>query len=124
MPNLAKSTPLECSEQHLREVVDELKINGVGLQGTSTEGQLAMLRKALLFRGAKGLNTYEGKRAGYAGMAMRIVDLKRSGCVIASVRESVIGPDGLFHKGMSRYIMVRAIEIDLDSKRECVSEFA
>jgi hypothetical protein len=97
---------LECGSDHISKVVRELQANGVGLKGTSGATQIATLRRALEFRGARGLNTYEGTAAGYARLATRIQDLEDDGWLIASLRENLIGPDGLFHKGVARYVLI------------------
>jgi hypothetical protein len=97
---------LDCNAEHINGVVQQLQDNGVGLQSTSGLTQIATLPKALEFRGAKGLNTYEGTAAGYARLATRIQDLEENGWVIASYRENVIGPDGLFHAGIARYVLI------------------
>jgi len=96
----------ECSANHISKVVQELQANGVGLQGTSGTTQIATLYRALKFRGAKGLNTYEGTAAGYARLATRIQDLEDDGWLITSYRENLIGPDGLYHGRIARYVLV------------------
>jgi hypothetical protein len=101
-----QSKVFECSAQHISNVVKELQDNGVGLQGTSGDTQIATLRKALEFRGPKGLNTYEGTAAGYARLATRIQDLEAGGWLIASYRENLIGPDGLYHARVARYVLL------------------
>jgi len=101
-----QSEIFECSANHISKVVRELQANGVGLQGTSGATQIATLRRALKFRGARGLNTYEGTAAGYARLATRIQDLEADGWIIASYRENLIGPDGLYHAGIARYVLI------------------
>lgn len=101
-----QSKIFECSANHISKVVRELQANGVGLQSTAGATQITMLRRALEFRGAKGLNTYEGTAAGYARLATRIQDLEADGWLIASQRENLIGPDGLYHGGVARYVLI------------------
>lgn len=96
----------ECSADHISKVIRELQDNGVGLQGTSGATQIVTLRRALEFRGARGLNTYEGTAAGYARLATRIFDLEDAGWLINSFRENLIGPDGLYHGGIARYVLI------------------
>lgn len=108
-----QSKIFECSANHISKVVRGLQDNGVGLQGTSGATQIATLRRALEYLGARGLNTYEGTAAGYARLATRIFDLEADGWLIASLRENIIGPDGLFHRGVARYVLIgRRIETE------------
>lgn len=96
----------ECSARHISSLVDELRINGLGLGSTSAETQCATLLKVLKYLGARGLNTYEGTAAGFARLATRIQDLEADGWLIASHRENIIGPDGLFHPRVARYVLI------------------
>jgi hypothetical protein len=96
----------DCSADHCDNVRRDLLLNGCGLVSTHAGTQVATLLKALAYRGALGLNTYEGTAAGYARIATRIQDLEEAGWLIASLRESVIGPDGLFHAGIARYVLL------------------
>lgn len=77
---------------------------GVSLRSADSRSQLDTLRRALEFRGARGLSTYEGTAAGYLRLATRVKELK-SQWDIYTLREDVIGPDGLLHKGVARYVL-------------------
>lgn len=96
----------ECSVQHISSLVAELERNDLGLGSTSAETQCATLLKVLKYLGARGLGTYEGTAAGYARLATRIQDLEADGWLIASHRENIIGPDGLFHPRVARYVLL------------------
>lgn len=87
-------------------LVQELRIAGVGLAGTSGQIQNATLRKALAYLGPRGLGTYEAAAAGYPRLAARINDLRSAGWRIISRRENLIGPDGLRHEQVARYILL------------------
>ena len=96
---------LECSSYHINKIVEEIRAVGLQLRSTAGDTQLETLPKLLQHLGPRGLNTYEGVAAGYLRIATRIKDLEGA-WVINSFRENVIGPDGLFHKGVARYILV------------------
>lgn len=96
---------LDCSTQNITAVCEELAENGVALRNTSGATQLETLRRALEFRGRRGLNTYEGTAAGYLRLATRIKELKDR-YDIWTFAEDVIGPDGLLHKGVARYVLL------------------
>jgi hypothetical protein len=95
----------DCSPQNITAVCEELAENGVALRNTSGATQLETLRRALEFRGPRGLNTYEGTAAGYLRLATRIKELKDV-YDICKFREDVRGPDGLLHKGVARYVLL------------------
>ena len=94
-----------CSDDHIKNVVREIQAAGLQLRSTDGDTQLATLPKVLQYLGTRGLNTYEGVALGYLRIATRILDLKES-WEIRSLREDVVGPDGLWHKGVARYVMV------------------
>ena len=96
---------LECGSNHINKIVEEIRSVGLQLRSTAGDTQLETLPKLLQHFGPRGLNTYEGVAAGYLRIATRIKDLEDA-WVINSFRENVIGPDGLFHKGVARYILV------------------
>lgn len=100
------SKMFECSAHHISLLVQELRNNGVALAGTSGQVQNATLRKALAYLGPRGLGTYEGAAAGYPRLAARVNDLRSAGWRIVSRRESLIGPDGLRHERVARYVLV------------------
>ncbi|MFS2015023.1 hypothetical protein ACEN88_00410 [Massilia sp. CT11-108] len=94
-----------CSPQNITAVCEELARNGVALLGTSGTTQRETLRRALEFRGARGLNTYEGTAAGYMRLATRVKELKDA-WDIYTLSEDVLGPDGLLHRGVARYVLM------------------
>ena len=96
---------LQCSLDHINKVVQEIQAAGLQLRSTAGNTQLETLPKVLQQRGSRGLNTYEGVAAGYLRIATRIKDLEEV-WLINSLRENVIGPDALFHKGVARYILI------------------
>jgi hypothetical protein len=94
-----------CSTNSINKVVREIRKAGLQLRSTSGDTQLETLPKVLQYRGAKGLSTYEAVAAGYLRIATRVKELKET-WEIHSLREDVVGPDGLFHKGVARYVLV------------------
>lgn len=100
-----QSKVLNCSSQNITAVCEELAQNGIALRDASGSTQLDTLRRVLEFRGARGLNTYEGTAAGYLRLATRVKELKDRWDIHA-LREDVIGPDGLLHKGVARYVLL------------------
>lgn len=96
---------VDCGAENITSVCDELRAAGVGLRAADRRTQLDTLRRALEYRGARGLNTYEGTAAGYLRMATRVKELKQTWDIHA-VRQDVIGPDGLLHKGVARYVLL------------------
>lgn len=96
---------LYCSHKHIRTIINELSRVGLALSGVNTLTQRTVLLKTLQYLGTRGLNTYEGTAAGYARLATRIQELEEE-WEIASLRETVIGPDGLLHPGVARYVLL------------------
>lgn len=96
---------LNCSHKHIRSVLNELSLAGLALSGVNTLTQRTVLLKTLQYLGPRGINTYEGTAAGYARLATRIQELEEE-WEIESQRETVIGPDGLLHPGVARYVLV------------------
>jgi hypothetical protein len=97
--------PRNCSAHHNNKVAKELRRVDLQLKSTAGDTQLATLPKVLQYLGPRGLNTYEGVAAGYLRIATRIKELKDTWEII-TVLEDVIGPDGLFHKGVARYVLI------------------
>jgi hypothetical protein len=95
----------DCSEQNITAICDELARNGVALRNTSGTTQRETLRLALQYLGPRGLNTYEGMAAGYMRLATRVKELKDTWDIYA-LKEDVVGPDGLLHKGVARYVLL------------------
>ena len=96
---------VDCGAENITSVCEELREAGVALRAADGRTQRDTLRRALEYRGARGLNTYEGTAAGYMRMATRIKELKDTWDIHA-LREDVVGPDGLVHKGVARYVLL------------------
>lgn len=94
-----------CGTNHINKIVREIQRAGLQLRSTATDTQIETLPKVLQHFGERGLSTYEGQAAGYLRIATRIMEL-RDTWDIASLREDVIGPDGLLHKGVARYVLI------------------
>lgn len=95
---------IKCAND-IAKVVRDLQKNGLALKNTSGSTQLETLPKALSYLGPRGISTYEGVAAGYLRIATRIKELK-STWEIVTLRESYVGPDGLFHSGVARYVLI------------------
>lgn len=104
LESTGKTKVFDCGSQSITAVCRELAANGVGLRNASGSTQLETLPRALQYRGARGLNTYEGTAAGYLRIATRIKELKDT-WDIYTLTEDVTGPDGLLHRGIARYIL-------------------
>lgn len=96
---------VDCGAESITSVCEELRAAGVGLRASDGRSQLETLVRALKYLGNRGLGTYEGTAAGYCRLATRIFDLKDK-WDIHTLREEVIGPDGLRHKGVARYVLL------------------
>lgn len=94
-----------CSANSINKVIREIRKAGLQLRSTSGDTQLETLPKVLQYRGARGLNTYEGVAAGYLRIATRVKELQEV-WEIQSLREDVVGPDGMWHKGVARYVLI------------------
>lgn len=97
--------PRYCGSNHIKKVMQEIRRAGLQLRSTAADTQAETLPKVLQYFGARGINTYEGQAAGYLRIATRIKELQDT-YDIASLREDVIGPDGLFHKQVARYVLL------------------
>ncbi|MYN45925.1 hypothetical protein GTP23_12790 [Pseudoduganella sp. FT93W] len=104
-----KTQVFNCSSKSIRNLVSELHNNGLALASTNTDSQCITLSRVLKYLGDRGLNTYEGTAAGYARLATRIKELKCNGLVIESRSEDLIGPDGLYHPRVARYVLVGSV---------------
>lgn len=93
-----------CGANQTNKLVRELRQAGLQLRSTQSDTQLETLPKVLQYLGPRGINTYEAVAAGYLRIATRIKELKEI-WEVDSLREDVIGPDGLFHKGVARYVI-------------------
>lgn len=95
-----------CDVEHTSKLKLELQANGIALSDTSGATQHKTLIEALEYLGGRGMNTLEGVACGFYRIATRIHELEAKGWVIVSRRESLIGADGLAHKGIARYILL------------------
>lgn len=93
-----------CGAKHTSNLRRELALNGLALKGTSGKTQCVTLLLILQYMGSRGLNTLEGVACGFYRIATRIQELEASGHQILSLRENIIGPDGLTHHGIARYV--------------------
>jgi len=105
-----------CSADDIAKVVRELSEHGLALNSASGATQMATLPKALQHRGARGLSTYEAVAAGYLRIATRVKELKSNWDII-TLRESYVGPDGLFHAGVARYVLIGRIDRSAKAQR-------
>jgi hypothetical protein len=94
-----------CGSNHIKKRMQEIRRAGLQLRSTAADTQSETLPKVLQYFGARGFSTYEAQAAGYLRIATRIKELKET-WEIASLREDVIGPDGLFHKQVARYVLL------------------
>lgn len=101
----AKRKKLSCGEHDIKNLVRLVHAADLQLRSTATDTQQATLPKVLEFLGPRGLNTYEGVALGYLRIATRIKELKET-YDIGTVREDVVGPDGLWHIGVARYYLI------------------
>lgn len=97
-----QKTTYICDAEHIKYFVNEIAWVGLQLRSTSGDTQLVTLPKVLEYLGSRGANTYELVALGYLRAATRVKDLEDQYEII-SLRENVIGPDGLFHQGVARY---------------------
>lgn len=101
----AKRKKFSCGEHDIKNLVRLVHAADLRLRSTATDTQQATLPKVLEFLGPRGLNTYEGVALGYLRIATRIKELKET-YDIGTVREDVVGPDGLWHIGVARYYLI------------------
>lgn len=94
-----------CGVQHTSKFRIEVENAGLGLSEVSTETQCQTLLRVLQFVGSRGINTLEGVACGFMRIATRIQELEAEGHRILSIRERVIGADGLIHSGVARYVL-------------------
>jgi len=93
---------INCDADHINKVVQEIREAGLQLRSSASDTQLLTLPKVLQYFGARGANSYELIGLGYLRPSARIADIQDS-WVITSTREDCYGPDGIWHKGISRY---------------------
>jgi hypothetical protein len=99
----SKYNQIKCTND-IAKVVRDLRANGLALHNASGDTQLSTLPKALQYLGPRGMSTYEGVAAGYLRIATRVKELKANWDIL-TLRESYIGPDGLYHQGVARYVL-------------------
>lgn len=99
---------IKCTND-IAKVVRDLQANGLALGDASGATQLDTLPKALKHRGPRGLSTYEAVAAGYLRIATRVKELKATWDIL-TLRESYVGPDGLFHSGVARYVLIGRVD--------------
>lgn len=95
-----------CGVKHTADIRRELQGAGLGLRSTGGITQRAMLLRVLQYLGPRGINTPEAVGCGYYRVSMRIQELEADGWQIASLRENIVGADGLSHVGIARYILI------------------
>lgn len=84
---------------------------GIEVDTTESEAQLARLAAILRVQGNHGLGSIEGRAAGgMMQLPARIFDLKNRGFEIHRVPETAYGADGLRHVRTVRYFLVREPE--------------
>lgn len=104
-PAVQSKKIFNCSTENITAVCEELSKNGIELRNASGAAQREVLLRALQFRGSRGINTFEGTAAGFLRTATRVLEIKRT-WNIYTLKEDVIGPDGLLHKGIARYVLL------------------
>lgn len=95
-----------CGVQHTSKLRKELQANGLALGDTSGRTQFVTLLRVLQYLGDRGINTPEGVACGFYRIATRVQELEEAGWRIASIRERIVGADGLEHSGVARYVLI------------------
>ncbi|MBC3806157.1 hypothetical protein H8K52_02210 [Undibacterium seohonense] len=98
---------LRCDTKHISNLRKELASKGLALLSANGESQARTLPKVLRYLGNRGINTKEAEGCGYYRIATRIQEMEASNYVITSNRETIIGADGLVHRGIARYVLLR-----------------
>lgn len=106
----AKRNLFRCGLKHTSKLHKEVKLANLGLRNARGATQLATLLALLKHLGPRGLNTKEGEALGYYRIATRVQELEEDGWHIASLRESILGADGLPHHGIARYVLLGRVE--------------
>jgi hypothetical protein len=107
-----KRKVLFCGNDHISKVRRELCSVGLSLSDTSGRTQRDTLLRVLQYLGPRGLNTPEAVGLGFYRVATRAHELEAAGWLITSLRERIVGADGLAHHGMARYVLVGRADID------------
>jgi hypothetical protein len=94
-----------CGVQHTSKLRRELQTQGLALRDTSGATQQKTLLRVLQYLGDRGINTPEGVACGFYRIATRIHELEDQGWLIESIRERMVGADGLAHNGIARYVL-------------------
>jgi hypothetical protein len=101
-----KNKVFRCGVQHTSRLRRELASQGLALGNTTGATQCQTLIRILQYLGNRGLNTPEAVACGFYRIATRIQELEAAGWLIASLRERLVGADGLAHNGMARYVLL------------------
>ncbi|GAC1611134.1 MAG: hypothetical protein NVS3B3_21610 [Aquirhabdus sp.] len=107
-----------CGVQHTSKFRLAIEEAGLGLDDPSATTQCACLLRILQYRGAEGINTLEGVACGFLRIATRIQELQADGHHIIAVPETVISADGLVHRRIARYILLK--EAPIESPQRCL----
>ena len=94
-----------CGVKHTSDIRREPQSCGLGLKDASGGIQRATLLRVLQYLGPRGLNTPEAVGLGYYRIATRIHEMEADGWLIDSLRENIVGADGLYHVGIARYVL-------------------
>lgn len=101
-----KNKVFRCGIQHTSRLRRELASQGLALRNTTGATQRQTLIRILQYLGDRGFNTPEAVACGFYRIATRIQELEDEGWLIASLRERLVGADGLAHNGMARYVLL------------------
>lgn len=101
-----KTRVFRCGVQHTSKLRRELSAAGLALGDASGRTQRETLLRVLQHLGARGINTPEAVGVGFYRVATRIQELEADGWRIASLRERLVGADGLEHRGIARYVLL------------------
>lgn len=104
--SVLKKDAFFCGTDHISKLRAELHSVGLALHDTSGQTQRDTLLRVLQYLGPRGINTLEGVGCAYYRIATRVHELEAEGWHIASLRERVVGADGLAHSGIARYVLI------------------
>lgn len=103
----SKNKIFRCGVQHTSKLRRELQAKGLALGDTVGLSQRQTLLRVLKYLGSRGINTPEAVGVGFYRVATRIQELEAEGWRIASLRECLVGADGLEHRGVARYVLLK-----------------
>lgn len=95
-----------CGTDHISKLRAELHSVGLSLHDISGLTQRQTLLRVLQYLGPRGMNTLEGVGCSYYRIATRVHELEAEGWNIVTLRERVVGADGLPHNGIARYVLI------------------